>query len=139
LEERKHFKLFPDEDVGVAQGSALSALAANIALRSFDERMNEIVCVRYIHDFIMSASRAKLGALRIRCPSSQRLPRKGPFPNWMTIWATWRQPPDSKAIDFLSKLPPPLGPPQLFVRYGSTRSNESPKRRTREATSFTYD
>lgn len=65
LEERKHFKLFPDEDVGVAQGSALSALAANIALRSFDERMNDrgIVCVRYIDDFIMlGASRAKVGA-----------------------------------------------------------------------------
>lgn len=65
LEERKHFKLFPNEDVGVAQGSALSALAANIALRSFDERMNGrgIVCVRYIDDFIMlGASRAKVGA-----------------------------------------------------------------------------
>ncbi|MCK1417635.1 hypothetical protein IVB55_32795 [Bradyrhizobium sp. CW4] len=65
LEERKHFKLFPDDDVGVAQGSALSALAANITLRSFDERMNDrgIVCVRYIDDFIMLGnSRAKVGA-----------------------------------------------------------------------------
>ncbi|WP_315701749.1 MULTISPECIES: reverse transcriptase domain-containing protein [unclassified Bradyrhizobium] len=65
LEERKHFKLFPDEDVGVAQGSALSALAANVALRSFDELMNGrgIVCVRYIDDFIMlGASRTKVGA-----------------------------------------------------------------------------
>src|SRR5437868_12477402 len=48
LEERTHFKLFPSEDVGVAQGSALSALAANIALREFDTQMNDrgIVCVR---------------------------------------------------------------------------------------------
>ncbi|MEZ0058936.1 RNA-directed DNA polymerase [Bradyrhizobium elkanii] len=65
LEERKHFKLFPDDDVGVAQGSALSALAANIALRSFDKRMNDrgIICVRYIDDFIMlAASPAKVRA-----------------------------------------------------------------------------
>jgi len=63
LEERTHFKLFPSEDVGVAQGSALSALAANIALREFDIQMNDrgIVCVRYIDDFIMlGATRAKV-------------------------------------------------------------------------------
>ncbi|MGY3427968.1 MULTISPECIES: reverse transcriptase domain-containing protein [unclassified Bradyrhizobium] len=55
LEERNHFILFPDADVGVAQGSALSALAANIALRDFDQQMNGrgIVCIRYIDDFIM--------------------------------------------------------------------------------------
>jgi RNA-directed DNA polymerase len=55
LEERNHVKLFPDNDVGVAQGSALSALAANIALRDFDKCMNGrgIVCIRYIDDFIM--------------------------------------------------------------------------------------
>lgn len=58
LEERTHFKLFPSEDVGVAQGSALSALAANIVLREFDAQMNDrgIVCVRYIDDFIMLAA-----------------------------------------------------------------------------------
>jgi RNA-directed DNA polymerase len=58
LEERNHFKLFPDETVGVAQGSALSALAGNISLRQFDERMNGrgIVCIRYIDDFIMLGS-----------------------------------------------------------------------------------
>jgi hypothetical protein len=63
LEERKQFKLFPSEDVGVAQGSALSALAANIVLQQFDERMNErgIVCVRYIDDFILlGATQAKV-------------------------------------------------------------------------------
>jgi len=55
LEERNEFKLFPDDDVGVAQGSALSALAANIALRDFDEKMNGrgITCIRYIDDFII--------------------------------------------------------------------------------------
>ncbi|MBR0991032.1 hypothetical protein JQ580_09955 [Bradyrhizobium japonicum] len=65
LEERNHFILFPDADVGVAQGSALSALAANIALHGFDEQMNGrgIVCIRYIDDFIMlGPSRAKVMA-----------------------------------------------------------------------------
>ncbi len=55
LKEREAFKLFPDEDVGVAQGSALSALAGNIALREFDALFNGrgVVCVRYIDDFIL--------------------------------------------------------------------------------------
>ena len=58
LEERQLFKLFPDPEVGVAQGSALSALAGNIALRDFDARMNGrgIVCIRYIDDFILLGS-----------------------------------------------------------------------------------
>jgi RNA-directed DNA polymerase len=65
LEERQHFLLFPDGETGVAQGSALSALAGNIALRHFDEQMNgrEIVCVRYIDDFILlGKSQAKVCA-----------------------------------------------------------------------------
>jgi hypothetical protein len=55
LEERNLFKLFPDPEIGVAQGSALSALAGNIVLRSFDTKMNcrGITCVRYIDDFIL--------------------------------------------------------------------------------------
>jgi hypothetical protein len=55
LEERNHFTLFPDSEIGVAQGSALSALAGNIVLQEFDEAMNGrgIVCVRYIDDFIL--------------------------------------------------------------------------------------
>ncbi len=55
LEERRLFKLFPDGELGVAQGSALSALAGNIVLRGFDCAMNGrgIVCVRYIDDFIL--------------------------------------------------------------------------------------
>jgi RNA-directed DNA polymerase len=63
LQERNHYKLFPDDDVGVAQGSALSALAANIALREFDDQMNGrgIVCMRYIDDFILlGASQTKV-------------------------------------------------------------------------------
>jgi hypothetical protein len=55
LEERNLFKWFPDEKMGVAQGSALSALAGNIALSHFDAEMNArgLVCVRYIDDFIL--------------------------------------------------------------------------------------
>ena len=55
LEERGHFKLFPDQKIGVAQGSALSALAGNIVLREFDAELNDrgIVCVRYIDDLIL--------------------------------------------------------------------------------------
>jgi RNA-directed DNA polymerase len=63
LRERQMFKLFPNPEVGVAQGSALSALAGNIVLREFDAKMNErgIVCVRYIDDFILlGASLAKV-------------------------------------------------------------------------------
>jgi RNA-directed DNA polymerase len=39
LEERKLFQLFPDPEIGVAQGSALSALAGNIVLRPFDSQI----------------------------------------------------------------------------------------------------
>lgn len=55
LNERKLLTLFPTPEVGVAQGSALSALAGNIALNEFDQAMNGrgIVCVRYIDDFIL--------------------------------------------------------------------------------------
>jgi RNA-directed DNA polymerase len=55
LEERRLFKLFPHDGIGVAQGSALSALAGNVVLKRFDEKMNGrgIVCVRYIDDFII--------------------------------------------------------------------------------------
>ncbi|SFO81492.1 Reverse transcriptase (RNA-dependent DNA polymerase) [Bradyrhizobium sp. Ghvi] len=55
LEERNHFTLFPSTEVGVAQGSALSALAGNIVLREFDTAMNGrgLICVRYIDDFIL--------------------------------------------------------------------------------------
>lgn len=47
--------LFPTGADGVAQGCPLSALAGNIVLHEFDERMNErgITCIRYIDDFII--------------------------------------------------------------------------------------
>ncbi|MBA3941147.1 MAG: hypothetical protein C0520_08055 [Sphingopyxis sp.] len=47
--------LFPTGEDGVAQGCPLSALAGNIVLHEFDERMNDrgITCIRYIDDFII--------------------------------------------------------------------------------------
>jgi hypothetical protein len=65
LEERNLFKLFPDPQVGAAQGSALSALAGNIALREFDSQFNGrgVICVRYIDDFVLlGSSEAKVHA-----------------------------------------------------------------------------
>lgn len=52
-------KLFPTDDVGVAQGCPLSAFAGNVALRKFDAEMNGrgVICVRYIDDFILLAKR----------------------------------------------------------------------------------
>ena len=51
----EHKSLFPIGNDGVAQGSALSTLAGNIVLQDFDRVLNErnIVCVRYIDDFII--------------------------------------------------------------------------------------
>lgn len=50
-------KLFPTGPDGVAQGSPLSALAGNIALREFDVEMNRedrgLLCIRYIDDFLL--------------------------------------------------------------------------------------
>ena len=59
--------LFPNETIGVAQGSALSALAGNIALREFDAEMNSrgLVCVRYIDDFMLLGG-SKLSSVRAR-------------------------------------------------------------------------
>jgi len=47
--------IFPDGDKGVAQGSSLSALAANLVLSRFDAITNdgEVLTLRYIDDFIM--------------------------------------------------------------------------------------
>lgn len=52
---RDWINLFPGNDIGVPQGSSLSALCANIVLREFDAEFNGrgIVMVRYIDDFVM--------------------------------------------------------------------------------------
>ena len=50
-------ELFPLEGKGVAQGSCLSPVLCNLLLDDFDRKMNErnIVCIRYIDDFILFA------------------------------------------------------------------------------------
>jgi retron-type reverse transcriptase len=50
--------LFPGQEVGVAQGSLLSVLAGNIAMRRFDEILNttKIATIRYLDDFIILAA-----------------------------------------------------------------------------------
>jgi hypothetical protein len=52
-------RLFPTDDVGVAQGCPLSAFAGNVILRHFDAQLNGkgIVCIRYIDDFILLGQR----------------------------------------------------------------------------------
>lgn len=54
-EVRELLHLFPLEETGVPQGSALSAFCANVILREFDEEMNrrEMCCVRYLDDFVI--------------------------------------------------------------------------------------
>jgi RNA-directed DNA polymerase len=54
-EVRELIHLFPIGDVGVPQGSALSALCANIALSQFDKKMNGrgVTTIRYLDDFIV--------------------------------------------------------------------------------------
>jgi len=50
----KKTNLFPLEETGIAQGSCLSPLIANIYLFDFDQKMNErgIKCLRYIDDLL---------------------------------------------------------------------------------------
>lgn len=52
---REWISLFPTGDVGVPQGSSLSALCANVVLREFDAEFNSrgLTTVRYIDDFVM--------------------------------------------------------------------------------------
>lgn len=57
LQRAKVADLFPLGAEGVAQGSPLSPLIANIYLREFDRKMNsgEVACIRYIDDFVITA------------------------------------------------------------------------------------
>jgi len=52
---RVWLSLFPDGEVGVPQGSSLSAFCANYVLREFDQRLNGrgVTTVRYIDDFVI--------------------------------------------------------------------------------------
>ena len=53
--------LFPTDELGVAQGCPLSALAGNIVLRDFDKELNAadrgLICIRYIDDFLVLGRR----------------------------------------------------------------------------------
>ena len=86
-------KLFPTGPYGVAQGCPLSALAGNIVLEEFDQKMNGrgITCVRYIDDFIvigkskqavlkaMSAAKAHLSLLDMNIYDPIESPSKAFF------------------------------------------------------------
>lgn len=52
-------RMFPTDDLGVAQGCPLSAFAGNVVLREFDAQFNGkgIICIRYIDDFILLGER----------------------------------------------------------------------------------
>jgi hypothetical protein len=54
-EVRELLHLFPTREVGVPQGSALSALSANIILAEFDAKLNGrgITTIRYLDDFVI--------------------------------------------------------------------------------------
>ncbi|MGE3907099.1 MAG: reverse transcriptase domain-containing protein [Reyranellaceae bacterium] len=54
-EVRDSLNLFPTENIGVPQGSSLSAFAANVVLQEFDRVTNtqDVTTVRYIDDFLM--------------------------------------------------------------------------------------
>ena len=54
-EIKDYLYLFPLEDIGVPQGSSLSAFVGNVVLRSFDTQLNgrNITTIRYIDDFVI--------------------------------------------------------------------------------------
>ena len=54
-EVKELISLFPIGEIGVPQGSSLSALCANIVLYDFDRKLNGrgIVTVRYLDDFVI--------------------------------------------------------------------------------------
>lgn len=51
--------LFPNDEIGIAQGSPLSTLCGNVLLREFDAAMNQkgVTCIRYADDFVLLAER----------------------------------------------------------------------------------
>ena len=52
---------FPDDILGVAQGSSLSPFLGNVFLREFDRIMNshDVMCLRYVDDFLLLGRREK--------------------------------------------------------------------------------
>jgi RNA-directed DNA polymerase len=54
-EIKDYLYLFPLEDIGVPQGSSLSAFAGNVVLKDFDFQLNgrNITTIRYIDDFVI--------------------------------------------------------------------------------------
>lgn len=54
-EIKDYLYLFPIEDVGVPQGSSLSAFSGNVVLHNFDVQLNgrNITTIRYIDDFVI--------------------------------------------------------------------------------------
>ncbi|MDE0333849.1 MAG: reverse transcriptase domain-containing protein [Defluviicoccus sp.] len=54
-EVKDYLYLFPLADIGIPQGSSLSAFAGNVVLRNFDAQLNgrNITTVRYIDDFVI--------------------------------------------------------------------------------------
>ncbi len=60
-------ELFPLEEIGVAQGSALSPLLCNLLLEDIDEQLNGrgVSCIRYIDDFILFAPDRKKAFLAL--------------------------------------------------------------------------
>ncbi len=107
-------ELFPLGTDGVAQGSPLSVLAGNIALREFDRTMNGrgVTCVRYIDDFAVlapnknAATKALANGLKIL--SDLKLQAYSPEDGSGKSSAG----PASKAYDFLGyKIVQGLNPP----------------------------
>lgn len=56
-EVREWIHLFPNETIGVAQGSSLSVFCANFVLQDYDDALNRnnLTMVRYIDDFVILA------------------------------------------------------------------------------------
>ena len=101
-------RVFPTDDVGVAQGSPLSPLFGNILLYEFDRQFNGrgIVCIRFIDDFVIlgrqmadvrktfERARQFLLELGLRChnPFVPGTPKEkaqmAPPPTGLSSWAT---------------------------------------------------